>query len=97
MIENMEESVLSAGHVLQVLNIIDNQSVDALVEMEKTVDIACGSCRILALEKSGRDIKYARTRITLFYAYAYSLYEVCLADTCRTKNKQRVESLGLSQ
>ena len=50
MIEDMEECVLCAWHVLQILDVIDNESVDALIEMEEAVYVFGGSSCVLALE-----------------------------------------------
>ena len=52
-VEDVEEGILCTRHILQILNIIDYKSVDALVEMEEIVDILCSGSCILALEKSG--------------------------------------------
>ncbi len=94
MVKDMEENILRTFLSLKILYVVDNQSVDALVEMEKAV---CGtfrdSGRILALEKTGGDIKHARLRVLLFYTYAYCLNKVRFTYTRRTENKKRVECL----
>ena len=50
MIEDMEECVLCAWHVLQILDVIDNESVDALIEMEEAVYVLAAAAVYLALE-----------------------------------------------
>ncbi len=93
MIEYVEECVLCARHVLQVLDIIYNQSVDALIEVEEAVDVA-GSCSgILALEEACGNIKYACTRIALFDTNADGLNEMCFAHTGGTEDKEWIECL----
>ncbi len=93
MVEYVEKCILRAGHILQILYIIDNQGIYALVEMEKAVYVL--GCRggILALEESGCNIENARMRIALFHAYAYGLDKVRLANTRRTENEQGVKGL----
>lgn len=81
------------GHILQVLDIIDYQSVDTLVEVEEIVDILGCCCGILALEESSCHIKNACLGVALLNSYADSLNEVSLSDTRRTENEKRVEGL----
>ena len=52
-VEDMEEGVLRAGQVLQILYIVYNQGVDALIEVEEIVDILSRCGGVLALEETG--------------------------------------------
>ena len=93
MVENVEERILRTGHVLQILDIVDNQGVDALVEMEEAVDVLRCRGSVLALEKTRGHVQHAGLRVAFLYAYAYSLDKVGFAHTGGAENEQRVEGL----
>ena len=95
MVKDVEECVLRSRFAVEILDVVDYQGVDALIEIKEVVDLAFETrgCK-LTLEKTGGDIKHTRGGILLLDSDAYGLDEVGLSDTCRTEDKQRVESLA---
>ena len=93
MVEDVEECHLGLLLVDEILYIVDNEDIDALVEVDEFVDLAVAACyRELALKQAGVDIQHAGLRITLLDADAYSMYKVGLAHARGTEHEQRVES-----
>lgn len=91
-VEDVEESILSTGQILQILNIVYYKTVDTLIEVEEAVDVLGCCCRVLALEESCSHVEYACMRIVFLDTDAYCLYKVCFADARRTENEQGIES-----
>ena len=78
----------------EVLNIVDNKRVDALVEKEEAVGVAfCHGSGVLAFKQTGGDVKHAGVGIVFLYAYAYCLDKVCLAHAGRAEKEERVEGI----
>ena len=82
MIEDMEERVECLGGVHPLLNVVDDQHIDALVEVDEVV------CRVMThgvgelhLEQTGRDIENALLGIGLLATNTNGVDEVGLATT----------------
>ena len=74
----------------------DDQSVDALIEVDKLVDLAAmRRYGKLALEQSGAHIEDACQRIVLADLDADGLDEVGLAHAARSVDEEGVEGLAL--
>lgn len=95
MIEDMEECALGARLADKILDVVENEHVDALVEVDEVVDTSAAQSRgILALEKARRHIQHPLLRVELLDAYADGLYQMGLADAGRAEYEERVESLA---
>ena len=95
MVKYVEEGVLCCCFPGKVLNIIDYQHVDALIKIDKLVDLVIPHRRcILVLKNPRRYIKHTAARIYLLRAYAYRLNQVRLAHARRAEHKQRVKRLA---
>ena len=80
----------------EILNIVNDESVDTLVEIKELVELGTlhgGS--VLTLEQSCSQVKHTRTRIALLDADSYCLNQMCLSDTAGTEDKEGVENLEL--
>ena len=94
LVEDVEECVLCLGLAGEVLHVVDDKGVNRLVEVKEVVDLTLVvGGGVLALEKSGRYIKYARLRVMLLYADADGLDKVGFADTRGAEDKERVKCL----
>lgn len=95
LVEDVEKCVLCTGFVAsQVLYIVHDECVDAVVEVKEVVDLALVvGGGVLALEESGGHVQYTCLRIVLLDADADGLYQMGLAHTGRTEYHQGVESL----
>ena len=92
----MEECVLGLVLVNQILDVIDDKCVDALVKVDELIDLTvAGRYRELALEQPRAYIQYACKRIVFFYLDSYRLNQVGLADSGGTENEQWVECFQL--
>ena len=97
MIENMEERVERLGGVHPLLNIINNQHVDALIEVDEVVGrVMTHRVGKLHLEQAGRDVKDAFLGIGLLTAHTDSIHKMGLATARGTVNKERIKC-GLSR
>ena len=92
----MEEGALGFLLAYEFLDVVDDERVDALVELDELVDFAaqCGR-RELVLKQTRCNIKYACARVALLDAYADGLDEVGFAHTAGAEDEERVESLEL--
>ena len=96
MIEYVIKCLLSLILSNEVLNIIYNKSVDALIEIDEFINLtALHRCSILALKQTCCDIKHPCARITLLDADTDCLNKVGLPHSARAKNKQWIECLKL--
>ncbi len=94
MVEYVEEGILRAGLLLEVLNIVDDECVDALVEVEEVVGVAFGNGGgVLAFEEAGCDVENAAFGFGFLESYADCLNQMSLADACRAEHKEGVEGL----
>lgn len=65
-VEDMEKRALCLWFVNQILYVIDNQRVYALIEIDELVDFSGSGCNgVLAFKKPGTDIEYTGRRICL--------------------------------
>ena len=93
-VEDVEEGILRLGFSGQLLDVVDNEHVDALVEAEELVDVSARRLGrgVLTLEVAGWDIQHALAGIALGKLQSHALQEVRLAATRRAKYIERVES-----
>ena len=93
MVEDMEECQLGLLQRGELLHVVDDQDVDALIEGDEVVDLVLADgIGVLHLEQVGRHIEDALAGVQLFQSRADGIDEVGLAATRRAIDKKRVES-----
>ena len=96
MVEDMEEGIECLGRIHPLLNIINNQYVDALVEVDEVVGgIVAHGIRELHLEQPGRDIQHPLGRIDLLAPHTDSIDQMGLATARGAVDEEWIKS-GLS-
>lgn len=92
--EDMKECILSLLLVNQILYIINNQHIDALIEMNEVVDATIARrYGKLTLKQTLAYIKHTQLRTMLLQTQADGMHEMSLANTRGPEYEQRVESL----
>lgn len=93
MVEYVIESILSLALAREILNVVNNQHVNALIEVEEVIYFTHGvKLGKLALKQACCNIKHSCHGVVFLDAYTDSLYQVSLAATAGTKEKQGIES-----
>ena len=93
MVKDIEERVERLRCSCPLLDIIDNQHVDTLIESNKVVDrVPASSICKLHLEETGRNIKYALTRVHFFTTHTNGVDEMRLSTTRGSIDKEGIES-----
>ena len=96
MIKDVEECVLRTCLAHKILNVIDDECVDALIKADEFVDLAvvC-SYGILALKQSGAYVKHTCLGIAFQNLDTDGLDEMGLPHSGWSEYEQRVECLAM--
>ncbi len=87
-VENMEKHILRSLFTRQLMNIVYQQQVDALVKMDKVVDAVVEiSLRILHLKQMRGNIKNSQLGIFIERVIAYSMQKMGFPHAGLTINK----------
>ena len=89
----MEESILRTLQADELLHVIHDEHIDALVEVHKVIeDIMVAGIRELHHEEVGAQVEHTLLRMQLLGAHADGIHQVRLAHTAGTVDEERVES-----
>ena len=95
-VENGEEGIHGALLAAQLLHIVNQQHINALIEVDEVGHFALLSRHlILILEISHAHKQHPRFRMPHFYGYGNGLDEVSLANTHRSVEEERIEVVAL--
>ena len=101
-VEDVEKS-LECFFTADFLKIVDDEHINALVEVDKAIDsrgisvvAVCHCCiSILHLEITSRDEEHTAVRKFLTHSIAHSIHQVCLAHPRRSIQEEGVEGLHI--